>query len=465
MRLHERRSDAIIRCRAMRHDAPREAAGAAGRVKVMAEYAQRAAKSRNATEASTPASLLPARSFTPDAAQGTPGSSMRPDVLQTALNRSPRVRGLAAMQRTINQNPRVQALVRKTAALGPPPVAQPRDIDHAWGGGTRGRQLSGEDARTKAAPAQFLLNRAELEPLQRQPARSTRPSQPPKIRTAVIQGVWATVKDSGEKLQLRTLQGQTSADGNQLYGHGSDEPAYEWDDEDMDGNITVTPYVGSKNPLKEEYEGWSADKTTLEPMDTPFGKASARHSRGAPFAQTNKDDYGGFGVGDSYQAMIYGLRGNSKDTSEDSTLAKALLEFSAVDLADEVQKNAASKLTVTVYLAEQWRKQGAKKIWRALLRLVKDGTIDFDKARQLFKFVKSADAGREQVGRFQDVHEGKRKRNDLNKDERLIYDAFSEIESEDFSSDDELRETKKLKSKSRLYAKKHQESESDDDSG
>jgi hypothetical protein len=464
MRLHERRSDAIIRCRAMRHDAAREAAGAAGRVKIMAEYAQRAAKSRNATEASTPASLLPARSFTPDAAQGTSGSSMRPDVLQAALNRSPRVRGLAAMQRTINQNPRVQAMVRKTAALGPPPVAQPRDIEHAWGGGTRGRQLSGEDARTKAAPAQFLLNRAELEPLQRQPARSPRPSQPPKIRTAVIQGVWATVKDSGEKLQLRTLKGQTSADGNQLYGHGSDEPAYEWNDEDMDENITVTPYVGSKNPLKEEYEGWSPDKTTSEPMNTPFGKASARHSRGAPFAQTNKDDYGGFGVGDSYEAMIYGLRGNSKDTSEDSTLAKALLEFSAVDL-DEVQKNAAAKLTVTVHMAEQWRKHGADKIERALLRLVEDGTIDFNKAIQLFKFVESADAGREQVGRFQDVYEDERNLRDLDQDEQLIYEAFSPIQPEDFSSDDEMRAAKKLKSKSRLYAKKHQESESDDDSG
>jgi hypothetical protein len=374
-------------------------AGAAGRVKVMAEYAQRTAKLRNATEASTPASLLPARSFTPDAAQGTSGSNMRPDVLQAALNRSPRAQGLAAMQKTINQTP-----------------------------------------------------------------RSPRPSQPPEIRTAVIQGIWATVKGSGVRLRLRALKGQTSADGNQLYGYGSDVPAYEWDDEDMDGNITVTLYAGSKNPLKEEYEAWSADKTTSEPMDTPFGKASARHSRGAPFVQTNKEDYGGFGVGDSYQAMISGLRGNSKDTSKDSTLAEALLTLSTADLAGEVQKNAASKLTVTVYLAEQWRKQGAKKIWRALLRLVADGTIDFDKARQLFKFVKSADAGREQVGRFQDVHEGKRKRNDLNKDERLIYDAFSEIESEDFSSDDELREAKKLKSKSRLYAKKHQESESDDDS-
>ena len=324
---------------------------------------------------------------------------MRPDVLQTALNRSPRAQGLAAMQRTINQKP-----------------------------------------------------------------RSPRPIQPPEIRTAVIQGIWATVKGSGVRLRLRALKGQTSADGNQLYGYGSDEPAYEWHDEDMDENITVTPYVGSKNPLKEEYEAWSPDKTTSEPMDTPFGKASARHSRGAPFVQTNKEDYGGFGVGDSYQAMISGLRGNSKDTSKDSTLAEALLTLSTADLAGEVQKNAASKLTVTVYLAEQWRKQGAKKIWRALLRLVADETIDFDKARQLFKFVKSADAGREQVGRFQDVHEGKRKRNDLNKDERLIYDAFSEIESEDFSSDDELREAKKLKSKSRLYAKKHQESESDDDS-
>jgi hypothetical protein len=218
--------------------------------------------------------------------------------------------------------------------------------------------------------------------------------------------------------------------------------------------------VATRNPLQDQYQGWTSDKTTSQPMVTPFGKSSARHSRGAPFVQTNSVDYGGSAVGDSYKDMIFGLRGQSSDASDDPALAEALLKLSDVNLTDEVQKNAAAKLTSAVYLAEQWRRQGADKIWRALLRLVQDTTINLNKAIQLFEFVKSADAGRQQVGRFQDVHEGSTNLSDLDEDEQMIYEAFSPIREEDFSSDDDLREEKKLKSKGRLYAKKHLEEES-----
>ena len=118
----------------------------------MAEYAQMAAKPRNATEASTRASLLRARPFTPDAPQGMPGSNARPDRLQAALNRSPRAQGLAQLQRTINQSPRVQALARTTVALGPHPVAQAQNIARAWGGGTP----SGEAELAQGDVAQLL---------------------------------------------------------------------------------------------------------------------------------------------------------------------------------------------------------------------------------------------------------------------------------------------------------------------
>jgi hypothetical protein len=43
----------------------------------------------------------------------------------------------------------------------------------------------------------------------------------------------------------------------------------------------------------------------------------------------------------------------------------------------------------------------------------------------------------------------------------MIYGAMSPINKNDFSSDEEMRTTKELKTKRRLYATKHQ---SDDDS-
>ena len=311
-----------------------------------------------------------------------------------------------------------------------------------------------DDAGGHASPAHVSPNRGGLDPLQ--PSARSPEARSSNMRTAVIQGVWATVKGQDTRLNLRVLDGQTSADGNQLYGYKSDEPAYEWESEDKKGNITVTPYVASKNPLQDQYQGWTPDKTTSQPMDTPFGPASARHSRGAPFAQTNSVDYGGFAVGDAYKDMIFGLRGQSNDASNDPTLAEALLKLSDVNLTDEVQKNAAAKLTATVYLAEQWRKHGADKIWRALQRLVVDTTIDLNKAVELFEFVRSADAGRQQVGRFQDVYEGATNLSDLDEDEQKIYNAFSPIREEDFSSDEDMREKKELKSKGRLFATKHQ---------
>lgn len=316
------------------------------------------------------------------------------------------------------------------------------------------------------APANTILqlqqqigNQATINRIQRKAISST--------GRIMIQRVWGTVSGTSQRVNLRTLNGKRSAAGNQLYGQGSDDPVYEWESEDMNGNITVKPYNASKNPLKDEYEGWSTDKTTSQQMTTPFGEASARHSRGAPFAQTNAQDYGGYAVGDSYSQMVYGLRGNSNDASDDPQLASALLQFSTVDLTDEMQKNAASKLTVTVYLAEEWRKQGATKIWRALLRLVEQSRINMLKATQLFQFVQSADAGRQQVGRFQDVYEGHTNQTDLSANERMIYSAMSPIHNDDFSSDDDMRDKKELKSKSRLYAHKHQEesdSGSDSDS-
>ena len=494
----------------------------------MAEYAQPMADARDTTAASACASSRAARSIARGPSHEISAPDTPPVSLAAALNRSPRAQGLVQLQRTIDQSPRVQALARSAAparvanqtclpdalkagvetlsglsmdhvrvhydssqparfsALA---YAQGRDIHVAPG---QQRHLPHEawhvvqqaqgrvpptlqlqdgvpanDDETMEREADVMGARAEAAgraaPAHR-PPMSPRQFQPLTIRPPVIQGVFATIKGSGTGLRLRTLKGQKSADGNQLYGYKNDVPAYEWESEDLNGNITVTPYAASKNPLLDQYQDWSPSKTTSQPLVTPFGKASARHNRGAPFVQTNSDDYGGSAVGDSYTSMIFNLRGNSKDASNDATLAQALLTLNAANLTGQVQKNAAAKLTVAVYLAEQWRKQGAEKIWRALLRLVEEEEIDLNKAIQLFKFVESADAGREQVGRFQDVHEGATNLSDLDEDEQMIYGAFSPIREDDFSSDDDMREKKVLKSKGRLYASKHQEDESDEES-
>ncbi|MDQ1721576.1 MAG: hypothetical protein QOI26_1310 [Pseudonocardiales bacterium] len=45
--------------------------------------------------------------------------------------------------------------------------------------------------------------------------------------------------------------------------------------------------------------------------------------------------------------------------------------------ASRLEKRAAAMMTVTVYLAEEWRKQDAVKIDRAILRLILSGKPTF----------------------------------------------------------------------------------------
>ncbi|HET7864673.1 MAG TPA: hypothetical protein VFL86_09745 [Burkholderiaceae bacterium] len=282
---------------------------------------------------------------------------------------------------------------------------------------------------------------------------------------SVLQAAWATEQGTLARLNLVELKGQLSPGGKQLYLDNKTDLQYEWVSGTTNDDRVVKAYAASHSsskPLQSEYVNWDSTKTTSEEMDTPFGKASARHSRGAPFAQTNKTDYGGNGVGDAYTDMFYALRDGSHDTSDDAGLATALLELDKTKLDTDLQKNAAAKLTVAVHLAEEWRKQGALKIWRALLRLVEGGKINLDRAGQLFAFVRSADAGRQQVARFQDVYEEDMSESELTKDERMIYGAMSPINQDDFSSDDEMRTKKELKTKSRLYATKHQQEDDSD---
>lgn len=113
-------------------------------------------------------------------------------------------------------------------------------------------------------------------------------------------------------------------------------------------------------------------------------------------------------------------------------------------------------LHMTVYLAEEWRKQGAAKIYRAILRTIINGTKTFADFKNDFSFIASADDGRKLVARFKDVFEGEKDEDDLPANEKPIYDELSEMEPEDWSSDDDMRtDDKKNLSKTRSHSKGH----------
>ena len=281
------------------------------------------------------------------------------------------------------------------------------------------------------------------------------PSSQPAIRP--IQGVWASVQGTAAgKLNLKTLTGELSSSGKQLYqlsrtGDLYEEVGY------VHGDLVVKPYdpPTSNSVVHSFYENWTTGQTTSLSINTEFGPVAARHNRGAPFITSKEEDYNNAKLGTTYTSFITGLRNGTNDDSDDAVLAQALLQNDTTALTTDLQLRAAAMLNTTVYLAEEWRKQGAGKIFRALLRQVINEEITFDDFLHSFRFIASADEGRRQVARFQDVIDEELDYDDLDEDEQGIYDNMSEFEDDDFSSDDDMREDKKLKKK-RLFAAKYQ---------
>lgn len=271
-----------------------------------------------------------------------------------------------------------------------------------------------------------------------------------------IQGVWASVQGTtAGKLNLKTLPGKQSSSGKPLYTYSKTGDLYE-EVGYANGYLTVKPYTPptQSSAVHPYYENWTTGQTTNLSIQTEFGPVAARHNRGAPFITSKEEDYNDAKVGTSYASFIHSLRDGTNDDSEDAVLAKALLDNDTTALNSDLQLRAAAMLNTTVYLAEEWRKQGAGKIYRSLLRQVIDGKITFDDFLRQFEFIPSADKGRQQVARIQDVIDEKLDYDDLPEHDQAIYDNMSEIESDDFSSDDDMREDKKLKKK-RLFAKKY----------
>ncbi len=213
---------------------------------------------------------------------------------------------------------------------------------------------------------------------------------------------------------------------------------------------------GSTNPFHhsnfQEYQDFTT--TTQGVSVNAFGgPVSAVYKRGAPKLGSTSKDWGKSKLDDTYVGWVQGLRSGGMS---DAAIAQALLDLDDTVLASHLEKRAAAMMTVTVYLAEEWRKQGAAKIYRAILRLIVRGDRTFDDFLDDFAFIGSADLGRRQVGRFYDVWLGDTDRADMDSDEGAIYDVMSPQRDSDYSSDDDMRtDDKKNLKKKRLYAEKH----------
>jgi hypothetical protein len=213
------------------------------------------------------------------------------------------------------------------------------------------------------------------------------------------------------------------------------------------------PYHFSQNDL---YQRWTP--SSKGESDEYFGgNINANHNRGAPKISSNVQDWPSTSVGDRYTDWVAAFEASDMDPRE---IAARLLKFDDRALEDQPNvQRAAAMLTATVYLAEEWRKQGAAKIYRAILRRIQRGERTFRDFLDDFAFVRSAQAGREQVARFYDVYLNDRPLSELSKQSQATYQDMSDIESEDFSSADEDRESgrKNLATVNRLKAVKHQQ--------
>lgn len=294
-------------------------------------------------------------------------------------------------------------------------------------------------------------------------------SAPPTVTPVVIQrvpAVWVQADGREVRFNLTRIQGKIYEDRatNERYLWTGRRNAY--------GAILVVPAASEKQKpyadLTKQYKDWKKANTSNVTIETPYGPVSGRHNRGAPWISSREEDFDDAALGDTYTEFIRGLRGLKQGQAKrkakvtDAEIAKDLLSAKNDAIRKALQKRAAAMITATVYLAEEWRKQGAVKIFRGILRRIAGGKGDFDSLPERFEFVLSADAGRRQVGRFQDRYERerrakKRKFDLLDKAEEKIYGSLSDIEPDDLSSDDDTREEKKLK-KRRLFAEKHENS-------
>jgi hypothetical protein len=298
--------------------------------------------------------------------------------------------------------------------------------------------------------SESLLSR-KLPAQKKDAARSQAATQKAAQRRAVLQAVWAYLDvEGGESLNLK----QTS-DLN-VFERSSDGSKYVKTGTASDGRIIVKRQGGVHADWRydkfDAYKDWTQQSQGVS-VPAPFGSGNinAAHNRGAPKASSRQEDFGGAKLGDKYSDYVSGLQSGGK---KDAQIAQALLDLDDTNLVSDLEKRAASMLHVTVYLAEEWRKQGAAKLYRAFLRSIVSGEKDFNDFLTEFKFIVSADEGRKQVARFADVHRGVKTKSDLDADEQIIYGNMSPIHDEDVESDSDM-EVEKALGKTRDHSQKN----------
>ena len=210
--------------------------------------------------------------------------------------------------------------------------------------------------------------------------------------------------------------------------------------------------------VKQAVQHWSQENKNTRNLQTPFGIVTARHYNGAPYIRSQGGNYDNAIVGESYTAYIDALKSGRLN---DNQIATALLNQDRAAFKSQRELRAAAMLHATVHLAEQWRKTGAVKIYRAQLRAISEREKTFDDFLKDFGFIASADEGRRQVGRIYDEALGHRNWADLPLHEKAIVDHMSDSETKDgrisdFSTDDEARGGKQMKTTPRLFAIKHE---------
>ena len=196
--------------------------------------------------------------------------------------------------------------------------------------------------------------------------------------------------------------------------------------------------------VTEKYHSWTPEMAQHE-FPTPYGPVNARHNRKAPYITTNKQQYPETSVRVDYSDIIAALK---KENVSDKEIAEILLEANVNGLTNPNSIRAAAMLVAIVYLAEEWRKQGATKVFRSILRLIMSSQMSLSDIPRVFEFVTSAHNGREQVSRIHQVLLGKLPIQSLDSDDQEILGAMSPIRQDDLDSDEDMRSKKEADLKS-----------------
>lgn len=200
------------------------------------------------------------------------------------------------------------------------------------------------------------------------------------------------------------------------------------------------------------YSDWNPNQQFQE-RSNEFGKFNVKHNRNAPYITTNLQQYPKTSLDTTYSSMFKALM---KSGLSEKEVAEVLLDAKAEMLKNPTALRAAAMLMGAVYLGEQWRKHGAVKIFRALLRQVTRGAISLEDIPKLFKFVASAQKGREQVERIREILLGDHPLKSISKDDRLILGGMSPLREGDLDSEEELGTTKDNEFKKKRKLKRHQ---------